>query len=161
MADPAWTGDGFNAEPERGWRAFAGLKGALATRTPAALDFLSGPRAAHQWLEDVVDAQKATGLDAHDYLYQSRAYEAHDVGATAGFAGDTDAALRSIAARALVLAPPLDLLNPADGARSAAAAIPGAQFREIPSLEGHAAATNYKADDAAFLNRVIGAFLAE
>jgi len=102
---------------------------------------------------------RANGFDAHDYLYQSWAYEAHDVGATAGFGGDTAAALASIEARTLILAPPLDLFNPADAARSAAAGIVGAQFIEIPSLQGHQAATSTKPEDAAFLNRVIKNFL--
>ena len=67
---------------------------------------------------------RKNGFDAHDYLYQSWAYEAHDVGATAGFNGDTAAALASIHARTLVLAPALDLFNPVQCAREAAALIP-------------------------------------
>lgn len=157
MADPAWTGDGFNAAPERGWRAYAGLMSALLSRTPMALEeFLPDHAGAHAWFEQSVASTRALGFDAHDYLYQSRAYEAHDVGA--GF-GDTGAALASVRARTLVLAPPLDLFNPAEAGRAAAAAIPGAQFSEIPSLQGHQAATSLKAEDAVFLNRVIGEFL--
>lgn len=159
MADPAWTGEGFNAVPERGWRAYAGLMSALQSRTPMALEaFLSDRNQAHVWFERTVSQTRALGFDAHDYLYQSWAYEAHDVGATAGF-GDTGAALASIRARTLVLAPPLDLFNPASAGRAAAEAIPGAQFTEIPSLQGHQAATSLKAEDAAFLNRAIGEFL--
>jgi homoserine O-acetyltransferase len=142
MADPAWTGNGFSANPERGWRAYAGLMNALMTRTPEAQ--LAS-------FEDAVAQRAATGFDAHDYLYQSWAYEAHDVGA----------ALRSIIARVLVLAPPLDLFNPSASAREAAAAIPGARFVEIPSPQGHGAATSARAEDAEFLNRTIAAFLEE
>jgi len=69
--------------------------------------------------------------------------------------------LASIRAKALLLAPPLDLFNPAQAARDAAAAIPGAQFVEIPSVQGHQAATSTKPEDAAFLNRVIAEFLAQ
>ena len=39
------------------------------------------------------------------------------------------------------------------------ALIPGARFIEIPSVQGHQAATSAKPEDAAFLNRVIAAFL--
>jgi len=159
MADPAWDGERFTATPERGWRAYAGLMGALVTRTPAALEFLHGHSNAHRWFEEVVAQQKLVALDAHDYLYQSWAYEAHDVGRGDGFAGHTDAALASIRARTLVLAPSLDLFNPAEAARAAATAIPGARFVEIPSVQGHLAASTTKAADAAFLNRVIGEFL--
>ncbi|HKB84508.1 MAG TPA: alpha/beta fold hydrolase [Burkholderiales bacterium] len=160
MADPAWTGDGFNAEPVRGWRAYTGLMTALLSRTPAALaEFLPDCAEAHLWFEKIHAQNRMNGFDARDYLYQSWAYEAHDVGTTAGFNGDTAAALASINAKALVLAPPLDLFNPEQSARQAAAEIPGARFVEIPSVQGHQAATSTKPDDASFLNRVIGEFL--
>ncbi len=159
MADPAWTGDGFAAVPTRGWRAYAGLMNALLMRTPAALASHGDRVAIHRWF-DAVHAQLVdVGFDAHDYLYQSWAYEAHDVGTTPGFAG-TDAALASIRARALLLAPPLDLFNPSGSARDAAAAIPCAAFVEIPSIQGHLAATATAADDAAFVDRTIASFLA-
>ena len=160
MADPAWSGDGFSAVPERGWRAYTGLMIALLSRTPMALaEILPDCAEAHLWFERLFAQNRTLGFDAHDYLYQSWAYEAHDVGTTAGFEGDTEAALASIKAKTLVLAPPLDLFNPAEAARAAAAKIPGAQFIEIPSVQGHQAATSTKAEDAAFLNRIIGEFL--
>jgi homoserine O-acetyltransferase len=160
MADPAWTGDRFSTVPKRGWRAYTGLMTALLSRTPMALaEFLPDCAEAHLWFEGLVAQNRTLGFDAHDYLYQSWAYEAHDVGTTAGFA-DTAGALAAIRAKALLLAPPIDLFNPAQAARDAAAAIPGAQFVEIPSVQGHQAATSTKSADTAFLNRVIGEFLA-
>jgi homoserine O-acetyltransferase len=161
MADPAWTGDGFSAVPERGWRAYTGLMAALLSRTPMALaEILPDCAEAHLWFERLFAQNRTLGFDAHDYLYQSWAYEAHDVGTTAGFA-DTAGALASISAKALLLAPPLDLFNPAQSARDAAAAIPGARFVEIPSVQGHQAATSLKPEDGAFLNRVIRDFLTQ
>ncbi|MDQ6639461.1 MAG: alpha/beta fold hydrolase [Pseudomonadota bacterium] len=159
QADPAWTGSGFSGRPERGWRAYAGLMSALLMRTPEAVATLGDADAAHRWFDGLVAQQETIGFDAHDYLYQSWAYERHDVGRSPGFDGDTRAALAAITARALLLAPPLDLFNPAAEARSAAAAIRGARFVEIPSAHGHMAATSLAADDAAFLNREIGAFI--
>jgi len=158
-ADPAWTGDGFSARPERGWRAYAGLMSALLMRTPDAVAGLGDADAIHRWFDGVVAQQAAIGFDAHDYLYQSWAYEQHDVGRTAGFGGDTGAALAAIGARTLLLAPPLDLFNPADEARAAAAAIPAGRFVEIPSAQGHLAASSTVADDATFLDTEIAAFL--
>jgi homoserine O-acetyltransferase/O-succinyltransferase len=140
MADPAWNGREFERVPERGWIAYSGLMNGLLMRTPAA------PQ----------KGDRLSGFDAHDYLYQSWAYEDHDVG---GAGGDTQAALRSIVARALILAPPLDLFNPSEAASEAARHIPGARFVEIPSPMGHLAATATRAEDAAFLNRVIAGFL--
>ena len=58
-----------------------------------------------------------------------------------------------------MLAPPLDLFNPVASARAAAVLIPGARFEEIPSVQGHQAATSLRAEDTAFLNRVIADFL--
>jgi homoserine O-acetyltransferase len=160
MADPAWNGQGFDRAPERGWRAYHGLMSALVTRTPRAhAESLASLEEAHRWFDDMVARQRALGFDAHDYLYQSWAYETHDVGATRGFGGDTQRALASIKAKALLLAPALDLFNPSESARAAADAIPGARFVEIPSEQGHQAATHLRAEDADFLNRTIAAFL--
>jgi homoserine O-acetyltransferase len=159
MADPAWTGDGFIAEPERGRRAYIALMSALATKTPEALSALRDRDEAHRWFDGVLAQQRAIAVDPHDFLYQSWAYEVHDVGTGPGFGGDTEAALRSVLAEALVLCPPLDLFNPEAAGRAAAAAMPNARYVEIPSAQGHQAATSLAAEDAAFLNRTIGAFL--
>lgn len=161
MADPAWNGTEFTRVPERGWRAYAGLMNALLMRSPDALHHLPDFHATLRWFEGIHAGLGATGFDAHDYLYQSWAYQAHDVGTTPGFGGDTARALASIEARALVLAPPLDLFNPASSARDAAAAMRNAFFVEVPSRQGHLAASSTSADDAAFLNRVVGRFLVE
>ena len=160
MADPAWNGNGFEREPERGWRAYAGLMHALVMRTPASIEASTiGMEAAHRRFDDFVTSRRETRFDAHDYLYQSWAYEAHDVGTSPGFT-DTGKALASIVARALILALPLDLLNPASSAAKAAAAIANARFVEIPSIHGHLAATSQSASDAVFLNHAIADFLA-
>lgn len=164
MADPAWNrnGNGFNGIPERGWRAYTGLMTALLSRTPMALEqSLVDIGAAHRWFDELVARNRANGFDAHDYLYQSWAYEAHDVGTTPGLGGDTAAALASIKAKTMLLAPPLDLFNPAESARAAASQMPGAQYVEIPSLQGHQAATSTKTEDVVFLNRAIGQFIAQ
>jgi len=107
----------------------------------------------------VLAQQRAIAVDPHDFLYQSWAYDAHDVGTSPGFGGDTAAALRSMQAEALVLCPPLDLFNPETAGWNAATTMANARYVEIPSEQGHQAATSLVADDAAFLNRAIGEFL--
>ena len=159
MADPAWSGDGFSARPERGWRAYTGLMNALLMRTPDAVAAIGHAAQSRRWFDDLVAQQAAILFDAHDYLYQSWAYEAHDLGTTPGVAGGTEAALAAISARALLLAPPLDLFNPASCAKDAAAAIPNARYLEVPSAQGHLAATSHRPEDAAFLNRAIAEFI--
>ena len=160
MADPAWNGQGFTGYPERGWRAWSGVMSVLAGRTPAALgEMFDPPLKILQWMEQVTVDNRANGFDATDWLYQSWAYQAHDVGTTPDFSGNTTAALDSIEARAMILAPPLDLLNPTNCAQEAADGIPGAALVEIPSIQGHQSATSLMAEDAQFLNEEVSDFL--
>ena len=160
MADPAWDGTQFTDYPERGWRAWTGVMSVLAGRTPQALSEMFDSAAdVLSWMDKLTADNKANGFDATDWLYQSWAYQAHDVGTTPGFDGDTKRALASIRAAALLLAPPLDLFNPASSAREAADAIAGSTLVEIPSVQGHQSAATASASDMAFLDARIGAFL--
>ena len=160
-ADPAWDGERFAAYPTRGWHAWTGVMSALAGRTPMALDeTFEQPLDVLPWMDKLSADNRANRFDATDWLYQSWAYQAHDVGTSPGFGGDTTAALASIRARTLILAPPLDMFNPVQCAHAAADAIPGATLIEIPSVQGHQSASSLQAEDAAFLNEEIGAFLA-
>lgn len=160
MADPAWTGRGFDRRPDGGWRAWVGALAVLANRTPQAMakDF-DDPKDVLDWFEMRCQGQREIGFDAHDWLYQSWAYDAHDVGATLGFGGDTSRALAAIRARTLILAPPLDLYNPVEAARYAADHIPNAAFLEIPSRQGHQAAGPASADDVEFINTAVARFM--
>jgi homoserine O-acetyltransferase/O-succinyltransferase len=159
-ADPAWNGEEFTAYPDRGWRAWTGVMSVLAGRTPRALeDMFVNPLDVLGWIEQVTKDNVVNGFDATDWLYQSWAYQEHDVGTTPGFGGNTAAALGSIRARSLILAPPFDLLNPVECAQEAADAITGATLIEIPSVQGHQSATSLKEEDAAFLNEEVGEFL--
>ncbi|MDB5825034.1 MAG: Homoserine O-acetyltransferase [Herminiimonas sp.] len=160
MADPAWNGSRFTAVPERGWRAWAGVQQFLINRTPAgiAADFPKR-RDVLPWLTSLHQNVLGSGLDPHDFLYQSWAYDAHDVGATPGFDGDTDAALAAIRACAMILTPPLDLYNPVECGIDIAQKIPRARHEVIPSLQGHQAANTAHRADVEFLNRTIGEFI--
>ncbi len=159
-ADRAWSPDGFASAPEAGWRAWVAVQHVLAARSPQALahDFPNPPDVL-PWITQRQQAWRDAGFDAHDFLYQSWAYDAHDVGATPGFTGDWRRALASVKARALVLSPVLDLYNPAECAAEAAQAISGARYVVIPSREGHQAANVSSAEDVAFVNREIEGFL--
>ena len=81
------------------------------------------------------------------------------MGGTPGFGGDHLKALRSIKAKTLIMAPPLDLYNPVEEAKEAAMFIPDARYVEMPSVQGHAAAAPVKAADVEFMNKVVGEFL--
>jgi len=51
-------------------------------------------------------------FDANDWIYQTWAYDRHDVGTTPGMNGDTVKALRAIKAKTLIMTGTKDLLNP-------------------------------------------------
>jgi len=146
LSDPHWNGSEFVGSPERGWHAWLLVQRMLASRSPESID-----RIERAW--------QATRFDPHDFLYQSWAYDAHDIGSTPGLAGDVGSALRSIRARSMLLAPAVDLYNPASGPKQAASMIAGARFVEIPSIHGHQATGGLDEGDRRFLNDVIGAFL--
>lgn len=154
-------GDGRAALDADAWAAWVPLMQLLSARTPAQVHAAFGGAAdVLAWIEDRTRWWQSQGFAPIDWLYQSRAYDAHDVGGTPGFGGDTAAALQSIAAPTLVLAPTLDLYNPVEAARFAADHIPGARFISIPSAWGHQSASAADPDADTFLNRVIGEFLA-
>jgi homoserine O-acetyltransferase len=162
MLDPAWTGERFAGTPTRGYALWAGLMRVLASRTPDALArSLPDPAGTTAYLAELGEDAAINGPDPIDWIYQTWAYDGHDVGQTPGCGGSIEAALGRAVMPALVLAPPVDLYNPPDEARRAAALLPRGTFVEIPSVEGHQAASAVDARDAALLNRTIGRFLVE
>jgi len=157
MADPEWATGSARA----GWHAWAAVMQALAGRTPAGLELdCKKPSEAIAWIEQRWQAHGKLGASAIDWIWQTYAYDAHDVGATPGFSDDLAAALGAVEARTLIVAAPDDLYNPTAAARQAASLIANARYAEIPSLLGHQAASGSRPEDSAFLNREIAAFLA-
>ena len=97
--------------------------------------------------------------DANDYILQARTWQKHDVGATPGFGGDVERALRSIKVPILYMPSETDLYFPIGDARYEAAFIPGVALTPIPSLWGHTAGAASNPADAKFLNETIARFL--
>ena len=135
------------------WEAWTAITQMLLARTPAAIqgDVIEEIRTRAQ-------ASREFGIRPVDWVYQSWAYDSHDVGRASGCTGWCDA-LRRVDIPALLMAPPLDLYNPSGEARAAALCMRNAQFIEIPSPEGHAAAANLRAQDVAFIDAAIKRFL--
>jgi homoserine O-acetyltransferase/O-succinyltransferase len=100
-------------------------------------------------------------FDANDWIYQTWAYDRHDVGTTPGFGGDTARALASIKAKTLILTGTKDLLNPDFEPTQSAKNIPDVKMMTISpgTVTGHASAGGFFAADVEFLNREVGAFL--
>lgn len=144
-----------------GMEAWIAIMHIFAMRTPERFardvpDAASVP----DWISQRAAWWGAQQSDPLDWIYQSWAYDAHDVGTTPGFTGDTERALQSIHARTMIGAPGLDLYNPVEAAEWAARVIPDCRFLRLPSTSGHLAATDADPQSAEFINREIGRFLA-
>jgi homoserine O-acetyltransferase/O-succinyltransferase len=99
------------------------------------------------------------GADANNLILQMRTWEKHDVGATPGFGGDVQKALRSIKVPLLYMPSETDLYFPVTDARFEAQFIPHCTLLPIPSLWGHPAGAAADPADAKFLNQHIAEFL--
>ena len=165
----AWEGDGgasfvvgshADQPPQEGMRLWAGTV-ALITRTPQLLsNTMPKSDDAKSWLvKTEEDGWK--NFDARNWVCQTWAYDAHDIGTTPGLNGDYHQALRSIRARTLILAGVGDLLNPEAEAVEAARYIHGAQFETIEPRwpSGHFSAAGLTQPEVDFQNQAIGAFL--
>lgn len=161
MADATWNNGDYSIQPEKGWRAWVDVLLILATRDPAGLK-AQFPNALDviPWIENWEARWLKAGFDANNWIYQTWAYDRHDVGTTPGFDGDYLQALKSVKAKTLIMTGPLDLYNPVEEAKEAARYIPDARYVQIPTDQGHFAASSAKAADVEFMNRTIREFLA-
>ena len=161
MDDPAWKDGNYDAPPEKGIRLWRDIVNLLAARTPDmyAAQFKNGLDVL-PWLEQQETAALKI-FDANDWIYQSWAYDRHDLGTTPGFDGDTAKALASIKAKTLILTGTKDLLNPDFAPKEAAKNIAGVTLMTISpgTVTGHASAGGFFPADVEFLNREAGAFL--
>lgn len=162
-SDPAWNNGNYpaSAPPEKGMRLWARILFSSITRTPESLQTdLPNNMDAIAWQAGIADASWKR-MDARDWMYQSWAYDQHDVGKTPGFDGDYFKALRSIKAKTLVLAGEGDLFNPEANAFEAAQYIPDARYVKIKTRTalGHTSGAGATAPENELQNREIAAFL--
>jgi len=160
MTDAAWNNGNYESPPENGIRLWRDILN-LAARTPEmySAQFKNGIDVL-PWMT----AQETAALrlfDANDWIYQTWAYQLHDVGLTPGFNGDTAKALASIKAKTLILTGTKDLLNPEFEPVEIGKNIPDATIKTISpgTVTGHAAAGGAIPADVEFLNRETRAFL--
>ena len=99
------------------------------------------------------------GADANNLILQCRTWEKQDVGATPGFNGDVEKALRSIKAPFLYMPSETDLYFPVGDARYEAGFMSTVTLVPIPSLWGHTAGAGPNPEDLKFVNEKIGKFL--
>jgi homoserine O-acetyltransferase/O-succinyltransferase len=159
--DPAWKDGNYDAPPEKGIRLWRDILNLLSARTPDmySAQFKNGMDVL-PWMEQQETAA-LKAFDANDWIYQTWAYERHDVGTTPPFNGDTAKALASIKAKTLILTGTKDLLNPEFEPTEAGKNIPGVRMMTISpgTVTGHASAGGFMPADVEFLNRETAAFL--
>ena len=162
MLDPAWNGGNYTAPPEQGVRLWRLILGFLSARTPDmyGVQFRDNPMAVLPWLETQT-GNLVRAFDANDWIYQTWAYERHNIAETPGMDGNMERALRAIAAPTLILTGTGDLLNPEYEPQDAARHMPAARVVTIRpgSVTGHAAAGGLFPEDVAFLNQETTRFM--
>jgi len=161
MLDPAWNGGNYTAPPEKGIRLWRDIVGFLAARAPEMYRYQFANQAdVIPWLKAQEDAL-VNVFDANDWIYQTWAYDAHDVGTTPGMNGDYVRALRAIKAKTLIMVGQKDLLNPEWEPVDAARYIRDVRVVTIrpEAITGHASAGGLFPADVDILNTEIAAFL--
>lgn len=160
MSDPDWQGGDYASPPERGMRLWAAYLGSLIVQSrPAVKTQFPDNQAAVAWVRSLEDGWRR--FDPNNWIYQTWAYDAHNLGTTPGMNGDYYKALRSIKAKTLIMAAQEDLLNPEEEAREAARYILDARYLPInpPAVLGHRAAGGASAPENEHLNAEIARFL--
>ena len=163
MADPKFNGGNYASSdpPEQGMRLWAAWLSGVIVRTPGYdeslfpnnLDVIAN-------LKGVADVGWKR-MDAVDWIYQSWAYDQHNLGTTPGMNGDYRKALKSIKAKTLILAGSGDLLNPEYEAMEAARYIPDVRYVAINATRplGHLSGAGVTAPENEVQNRETAGFL--
>ena len=97
--------------------------------------------------------------DANNLIALAITWQRNDVGKTAGFNGDSEAALASIKSDVLYMACETDQYFHIEALKWEAERIPDAKFVVIPSLWGHMAGAGNSEEDAQFINDQVMSFL--
>jgi homoserine O-acetyltransferase len=161
MLDPAWKGGEYSEPPEQGIRLYRDILSFLAARSPEIYrDQFQNQLDVLPWLQQQ-ESNLIKAFDANDWIYQTWAYDRHDVGTTQGMNGDYIKALRAITAKTLILLGTKDLLNPEWEPMEASRYIRDVRTITISpgTVTGHAAAGGAFPADIDFLNREITGFL--
>ncbi|MBZ5724754.1 MAG: alpha/beta fold hydrolase [Acidobacteriia bacterium] len=160
-ADAAFQGGDYTAPPRKGLEAFGMVwAGWLFSQEWWRRELWRAAASPGTTFEQFMNGFRTRfSADANDYILQARTWEKHDVGATPGFGGDVERALRSIKAPLLYMPSETDLYFPIGDARYEAAFIPGVTLTPIPSLWGHTAGAASNPADGKFLNETIARFL--
>lgn len=162
-ADVAFKGGDYTTEPQKGIEAFSLVWTAwLFSQEWWRQELWRADQPAGTTLHQVIDHYRThfiPGADANNLILQMRTWESNDVGATPGFEGDEQKALRSIKAPVLYMPSQTDLYFPVTDAQYETQFIPHVILLPIPSLWGHPAGAGASPADAKFLNEHIAHFM--
>ena len=129
-------------DPDKVWLAWLPIMQMLAMRTPQQCDSqFNDVQQIQGWFEQRLQWWKDMRFHPLDWIYQSRAYDAHDVSKTEPFNGNLAKALASIKAKCLIGVPNLDLFNPIEQAIYSAKLIPNSALIKLDTDWGHMAAS--------------------
>jgi homoserine O-acetyltransferase len=155
--DPAFKNGDYSAEPLAGIHATSLVwLGWLYSQEWWRKQLWKLDTAPGTTLQQAIDK---TTADANNLILQMRTWQSNDVGNTAPFKGDVEAALRSIKVPVLYMPSATDMYFPVEDASYEAQFIKHCTFLPIPSLWGHPAGAGASPEDAAFLNKHIAAFM--
>lgn len=157
-ADRAWYGGWYDTQPLTGLRA--------AARVYAGWGFSQAFYWQERWrdlgftsLEDFLvgfwEGFFLDGRDANNLLTMLWTWQNADVGATPGFGGDTERALRAVRAEAMVMPAEKDLYFPPEDEEYAVGHLSRAELRVIPGVWGHFAGGGLNPDDIAFIDAAL------
>jgi homoserine O-acetyltransferase len=162
-ADQTFAGGDYKTPPEKGLQAFGMVwAGWLYSQEWWRKELWRTSNPPGTTFAQVVDRYRTRfipGADANELIAQMRTWQSNDVGATPGFGGDVEKALKSIKVPVLYMPSATDLYFPVGDAQYESQFIAGVTFMPIPSLWGHTAGAASNPADKKFLNEKIGAFL--
>jgi homoserine O-acetyltransferase len=162
-ADAAFNNGDYTTEPEKGIEAFnvvwAGWLYSQEWWRKELWRTTAKPGTTFEQVFNRLRKNFNPGADANNLILQARTWQSNDVGATPGFNGDVESALRSIKVPFLYMPSQTDLYFPIGDATYEQAFIPHVTFMPIPSLWGHTAGVGSNPADGKFLNENIGKFL--
>jgi homoserine O-acetyltransferase len=159
--DPVFAGGDYTTRPKQGIAAFGLVwAGWLYSQEWWRKELWRETNPPGTSFESTVESFRTRfASDANDLILQCRTWQQHDAGATPGFGGDVERALRAIRVPVLYMPSETDLYFPVGDARYEAAFIRNVTLKPIPSLWGHTAGHGSNPADSKFLNDAVKSFL--
>jgi homoserine O-acetyltransferase len=163
LADAAFAGGDYTAQPVNGIRAFARVYAGWAWSQTFFRQQLDRERLGLPTMEDFLTFAWEPAFhaqDANDLLAMLATWQAADISADPSFDSDFEKALAAITAKAIVMPCRTDLYFPPADSEIEVKHMPHAELRVIPSVWGHMAGGGINAEDAMFINAALTELLA-